>query len=68
MRDEKRNSTSTPLEAPKHDVRLPKAEADIVLSQNMNAKAWKSDNRDAIQAINDWVEVNGIPLSEFRQF
>jgi hypothetical protein len=68
MRCEKRNSTSRPLETSKHEVGFRKAKAEIVANQNMNAMAWKSHNRDAIQAINDWVEVNGIPLSEFRQF
>lgn len=31
-------------------------------------EAWKRENHEAIQAINTWVEENGIPLSEYRQF
>ena len=32
------------------------------------ARAWLADNRGAIDAWNDYVEHNGVPLSEFRQF
>jgi antitoxin CcdA len=31
-------------------------------------EAWKRENHEAIQAINAWVEENGIPLAEYRQF
>ncbi|MDF1736530.1 MAG: type II toxin-antitoxin system CcdA family antitoxin [Minwuia sp.] len=31
-------------------------------------EAWRRDNADAIRSYNEWVEKNGIPLSEFRQF
>ena len=68
MRDKKRNSISEANKEPKPELEFRKAEAEVVSSQSAEAKAWKSENRDAIQAINDWVEVNGIPLSELRQF
>ena len=29
---------------------------------------WKAENADAIQSFNDYVEKNGIPLSQYRQF
>ncbi len=29
---------------------------------------WKADNAEAIQSFNDYVEKNGIPLSQYRQF
>jgi len=32
------------------------------------AAAWLRENRAALDAWNDDVEANGIPLSEFRQF
>lgn len=31
-------------------------------------EAWRRDNAAAIGSYNEWVEENGIPLSEFRQF
>jgi antitoxin CcdA len=32
------------------------------------AQRWLRDNRDAIDAWNEYVEQHGLPLSEFRQF
>jgi antitoxin CcdA len=32
------------------------------------AAVWRSENAAAIDAWNDYVEANGIPLHEFRQF
>ena len=32
------------------------------------AKEWLRDNEAAIEAMNEYVEQNGIPLEEFRQF
>jgi antitoxin CcdA len=29
---------------------------------------WKAENAEAIQSFNDYVEKNGIPLSQYRQF
>ena len=29
---------------------------------------WLDENRDALQAWNDYVDANGLPLVEFRQF
>jgi antitoxin CcdA len=29
---------------------------------------WKTENSEAIQSFNDYVEKNGIPLAQFRQF
>jgi len=29
---------------------------------------WLEENREAIEAWNEWVEKNGIPLLEYRQF
>jgi antitoxin CcdA len=32
------------------------------------AKQWQAENRAAMDAWNDYVEQNGLPLAEFRQF
>lgn len=32
------------------------------------ARLWKIENREAIQSLNAWIEENGLPLEEFRQF
>jgi antitoxin CcdA len=32
------------------------------------AQIWKHENRQTLDGINQWVEQNGIPLAEFRQF
>lgn len=32
------------------------------------AQRWLRDNRDALDAWNDYVEQHGLPLGEFRQF
>lgn len=32
------------------------------------ARRWKMENREAIQSLNAYVEENGLPLEEFRQF
>jgi antitoxin CcdA len=29
---------------------------------------WKAENAEAIRSFNDYVEKNGIPLSQYRQF
>ena len=29
---------------------------------------WLDENRDALQAWNEYVDANGLPLAEFRQF
>ncbi len=31
-------------------------------------RLWKIENREAIQSMNDYVEENGLPLEQFRQF
>lgn len=31
-------------------------------------RLWKIENREAIQSLNAYVEENGLPLEEFRQF
>jgi antitoxin CcdA len=31
-------------------------------------RRWKDQNRDAIEDYNRWVEENGLPLAEYRQF
>lgn len=31
-------------------------------------RQWQDENREAIQAWNAWVEENGLPLEEYRQF
>ena len=36
--------------------------------KNEREEAWVRENRDAIQSFNDYVEKNGIPLSQYRQF
>lgn len=32
------------------------------------ARLWKIENREAIESWNKYVEENGLPLAEFRQF
>lgn len=32
------------------------------------ARKWLNDNRAGIEAWNEYVEANGVPLAEFRQF
>ena len=32
------------------------------------AKAWKDENREAIEEWNKYVDENGLPLARFRQF
>lgn len=32
------------------------------------ARLWKIENREAIESLNAYVEENGLPLEEFRQF
>jgi antitoxin CcdA len=34
----------------------------------VTAKRWRDDNRAAMESWNDYVEQNGLPLAEFRQF
>jgi antitoxin CcdA len=34
----------------------------------VRAERWKAENRAAIESWNDWIEENGIPLAEYRQF
>lgn len=29
---------------------------------------WKRENTKALQSSNDWVETNGLPLDQYRQF
>jgi antitoxin CcdA len=38
-----------------------------VVEETRTAK-WRRDNHDAIEAWNEYVEKNGLPLSEYRQF
>lgn len=68
MRKEKGNSMDIPFNPPKPEMESGKDQAAAISTQSAEAKAWQAENRDAIQAINDWVELNGIPLSEYRQF
>jgi antitoxin CcdA len=32
------------------------------------AAAWLEENRAALQSSNEWVEKNGLPLAQYRQF
>ena len=32
------------------------------------AKAWLTENAEALESSNTWVEANGLPLAAFRQF
>ena len=32
------------------------------------ARLWKIENREAIESLNAYIEENGLPLEEFRQF
>ena len=31
-------------------------------------RVWKEENRETLEAVNKWVEENGLPLAQFRQF
>lgn len=31
-------------------------------------RRWREENREAIESWNRWVEENGLPLAEYRQF
>lgn len=45
------------------------AEAGIAKAvADEKARRWKEENRAAIEAWNEWVEENGLPLAEYRQF
>jgi antitoxin CcdA len=37
------------------------------IRETQNAR-WREENREAIEGWNDWVEANGLPLGEYRQF
>jgi antitoxin CcdA len=37
------------------------------IRETRNAR-WRAENREAIEAWNEWVEANGLPLGEYRQF
>jgi antitoxin CcdA len=39
-----------------------------VAVSDAKAKKWQDENRAAFAAWNDYVEQNGVPLAEFRQF
>ena len=32
------------------------------------ARRWQEDNRERIEAWNAWIDENGLPLAEYRQF
>ena len=57
-------------EAKKLDVNVSRA-AETGIAKAVSeerSRQWKAENREAIESLNDWVEKNGIPLEEFRQF
>lgn len=31
-------------------------------------RRWRAENREAIEAYNEWIEEHGIPLADFRRF
>jgi antitoxin CcdA len=44
-------------------------ESGLVQSvREAKAARWLEENKDAIKAHNEWVEREGLPLDEFRQF
>lgn len=52
------------------DVNLSQAAEAGVREAVRAAKAdkWMRENRDALLAYNKWIEENGLPLEEYRQF
>lgn len=32
------------------------------------AERWREENREAIESYNRYIELNGVPLAEYRQF
>ena len=57
-------------EAKALDVNLSRAAEEGLASAVKKARAdqWKRENADAIRSWNEWVDENGIPLAEYRQF
>ncbi len=51
-------------------VNLSRAAEDGVAQAVKRARErrWLEANRDALAAYNEWIDANGVPLSEFRQF
>ena len=55
-------------EALKIDVSLA-AEAGLIAAvEAARRKQWQTDNRDAIQSYNDWINKRGLPLEKWRPF
>lgn len=57
-------------EAGEYDVNLSQAAEAGVREAVRAAKAdaWKRENLEAMLAYNKWIEENGIPFEEYRQF
>lgn len=57
-------------EAREFNVNLSQAAESGVREAVRAAKAdeWMRENRDALLAYNKWIEENGLPLEEYRQF
>jgi antitoxin CcdA len=57
-------------DAKRLDINLSRAceEGIAVAIKAERERRWKVENRQAIQDYNAWIEENGIPLAEFRQF
>ena len=57
-------------EAKSLGINLSRAAEDGLRKAVSEAKteAWKRENKGTFEAINTWVEKNGIPFAEFRQF
>ncbi len=36
--------------------------------RKQKAAKWLEENREALQGYNAWIETNGLPLEEYRQF
>jgi len=36
--------------------------------KDTNSEQWKNENADALESSNNWVDANGLPLEEFKQF
>jgi antitoxin CcdA len=62
--------TELVAEAKSLGINLSRAAEDGLRRAVSDAKteAWKRENEKTFEAINAWVEENGIPFAEFRQF
>ena len=57
-------------EARTHGVNVSRAAEEGLREAVRRARwdAWRRENGEAMRAWNEWVEKNGLPLAEYRQF